>query len=119
MEKAFRPILVSILMVDAGQLLLRKGLQESSFSFDMMLKIFVFVFTNLYVLIGLTAIVMSSIIWLSALSRTELSYAYPMLSLGFVIVALFSMLLLNEHLTLIRWVGIFTICTGVFLMHKS
>lgn len=119
MEKSFRAILVSVLMVDAGQLLLKKGLSINAFSFDMIFSILLFVFTNMYVLLGLMAVILSSIIWLSVLSRSDLSYAYPMLGLGYVIVALASWFLFNEQVTIIRWLGIFIICSGVFLMSKS
>lgn len=119
MERSFRAILASVLLIDAGQLLLKKGLSMSAFSFSMIFSIVFFVFTNPYVFFGLTAAFLSSIIWLSVLSRSDLSYAYPMISIGYVVVALVSLILFNEHVTALRWFGIFVICTGVFLMSKS
>jgi drug/metabolite transporter (DMT)-like permease len=52
-------------------------------------------------------------LWLVALSKIELSYAFPLLSSGYVIVAVLSMVFLKERISWMRWMAILVICLGV------
>ena len=58
-------------------------------------------------------------VWLAALSRAPVSIAYPMLSVGYVIVAFASMLWLGETLSPAKMLGIALICMGVVLVSRS
>jgi multidrug transporter EmrE-like cation transporter len=58
-------------------------------------------------------------VWLAALSRAPVSVAYPMLSLGYVVVAGVSALWLEEPLSLAKLLGIALICAGVVLVSRS
>jgi Predicted membrane protein len=49
----------------------------------------------------------------SALSWADLTYVLPATSLGYVLVALLSIVFLHEHVTLTRWLGILLITGGV------
>lgn len=76
-------------------------------------------FTNPFVVAGVAAYAFGSIFWLMLLSRVDLSYAYPVLSLGYVMITLVSALLLGENVTAMRWSGVLVICLGVFLIARS
>jgi drug/metabolite transporter (DMT)-like permease len=52
-------------------------------------------------------------LWLVALSKIELSYAFPLLSSGYVIVAVLSMVFLKERISWMRWTAILIISLGV------
>jgi len=54
-----------------------------------------------------------------ALSKIEVSYAYPFAALGYVVITFLSWLLLNEVITWLRIVGISVIITGVYVVSKS
>jgi multidrug transporter EmrE-like cation transporter len=58
-------------------------------------------------------------VWLAALSKAPVSTAYPMLSLGYVVVAGVSVLWLGETLSLPKVLGIAFICLGVVLVSRS
>ena len=116
--KMIYSILVSIFMVVSGQTLLKEGLERISLNLSEISSISN-IFYEPLILIGLVLMGLSSIVWLSILSKAEISYAYPFVSLGYVVVALISLFYFNEYVSPIRWVGIFTICFGVFLMSKS
>ena len=58
-------------------------------------------------------------VWLAALSRAPVSIAYPMLSIGYVIVAFASMWWLGETLSPAKILGIALICAGVVLVSRS
>jgi multidrug transporter EmrE-like cation transporter len=58
-------------------------------------------------------------VWLAALSKAPVSTAYPMLSLGYIVVAGVSVLWLGETLSLPKVLGIAFICLGVVLVSRS
>lgn len=67
--------------------------------------------------VGLTAL--SSLLWFDVLSRVALSYAYPLLSMSYVLMLLASWWILHEPPSTIRWVGVLVICLGVVLVSRS
>jgi len=58
-------------------------------------------------------------VWVAALAKAPVSTAYPMLSLGYVVVAAVSVAWLGETLTASKILGIALICTGVVLVSRS
>ena len=58
-------------------------------------------------------------VWLAALSKAPVSIAYPMLSLGYVVVAWASVVWLGETLSVTKVLGIALICVGVVLVSRS
>jgi multidrug transporter EmrE-like cation transporter len=58
-------------------------------------------------------------VWLAALSKAPVSTAYPMLSLGYIVVAVISVGWLGETLSPAKVLGIALICAGVVLVSRS
>jgi multidrug transporter EmrE-like cation transporter len=58
-------------------------------------------------------------VWLAALSKAPVSVAYPMLSLGYIVVAWASVVWLGETLSITKIFGIALICVGVVLVSRS
>lgn len=115
-------ILISVLGGAVGQILLKKGMNsigEITLSLQNIVNVIWKMLTNPYVFIGLVIYVLSVIFWLAALSRVELSYAYPFASLSYVIMFLASWLLLNETITPMRILGTLVVGIGVFLISRS
>ena len=117
--KSLKYILASVALVNIGNLMTKYGLQTSSVQFDAIFSSYVSIFMNPFILIGFISIGLSSLFWLAALSKADLSYAYPMISIGYVITAISAWIFFQESLTLMRMSGILIICVGVFLMSKS
>ena len=68
--------------------------------------------------VGLTCYAVSVMVWIAALSRVEVSIAYPMLSLGYVVTAIVAWWLFGESLGPQRLAAIATIICGVYwLVH--
>ena len=63
--------------------------------------------------------VLATGLWLIGLSRIEISYAFPLLSLGYPIVAILSMLFLKERVTPARWLAILIITIGVAIIWRT
>ena len=57
--------------------------------------------------------------WLVALSRVELSYAYPFASLSYVLMLAASWFLFRENITAVRLLGTVVVGIGVFLISTS
>ena len=121
--KTFLPLVVSVSLLVGGQLALKAGMNQIGAidigNLRMVVGLVGRVFTTPTVLTGVALYVASSFFWLIALSQVELSYAYPFVGLGYVLVALFSWLVLGEALTLLRWAGIALIVAGVVLVSRS
>lgn len=72
-----------------------------------------------HIFVGLVCYVTSVGVWLLVLSRTEVSIAYPMSSLGFIATAIAAWYLFGEPMTPVRIAGILVIIAGVFLVARS
>jgi drug/metabolite transporter (DMT)-like permease len=120
--QAFFLLLIAISMSTTGELMLKTGMNQVGvlhLTPDQFVVTLIRAFTNPFVLAGFALIFGGSIFWLAVISRVELSWAYPMLSLGYVLVVLLSWLFLNESVTPLRLVGVAIICLGVFIVSRS
>ena len=72
---------------------------------------------NVYLLIGLSVFALNVVFYIAALSRLNLSIAYPiMVAGGILIITLFSYFILKENLTIFQIVGIALIAIGISLV---
>ena len=70
-------------------------------------------------IIGFFAIFLSAFIWMAALSRMEISIAYPAaIALNFAIVVIIGLLLFSETLTITKIAGIILILISIFLLSR-
>ena len=115
-------ILTGVLLNALAQLALKKGMSvigHFQFSFENLVPIAARVALNPFVITGLICYVVSVVVWLLVLSRVEVSYAYPLLSVGYIVTAFAGKYFFNEALTPVRWAGIVVICLGVYLITRS
>lgn len=68
---------------------------------------------------GMVCYALSVCVWIAALTRAPVSTAYPMLSLGYVVVALVAWMTLGETLNASKVIGIALICAGVVLVSRN
>ena len=64
---------------------------------------------------GFAAAFLASLAWMAAMTKFDLSHAYPFMSLNFVVVLLLSGWLLNEPMTLLKALGVGLIVLGTLL----
>jgi drug/metabolite transporter (DMT)-like permease len=115
-------ILVSVVAGAAGQVLLKKGMGSMgplTLSVSELGNILWRIGTNPYVVIGLAIYVGGTVFWLTALSRVDLSYAYPFASLSYIVMLIASWQLFNEDITVLRLLGTLIVCVGVFIISRS
>jgi multidrug transporter EmrE-like cation transporter len=68
---------------------------------------------------GLSCYVVSVVVWIIGLSRVDVTIAYPLLSLGYIVNAFGAWYFLGEALSLQRIVAIGVIIAGVALLTRS
>jgi multidrug transporter EmrE-like cation transporter len=114
-------IALSISASVAGQTTLKLGVSQpaASTAASGLAALLSTILQSPFVLLGLTLYGLGALAWIAVLSRMDLSYAYPFLSLNFVLITLVSRLALGETIPTLRWVGIGIICCGILLMARS
>jgi multidrug transporter EmrE-like cation transporter len=75
--------------------------------------------TEPHIIGGLGCYVISVVVWIMALSRVEVSIAYPLLSVGYVVNAIDAYYLFGEAVTPMRLTGIAIIIVGVWVVARS
>jgi len=119
---SFGLVLLGVLLNAAAQLLLKAGtnaIGHFDFSAANVLPIGWKVATQPYIVGGLSCYVVSVAIWILALSRVEVSIAYPMLSIGYVVNAVAAYFLFGEAVSAQRLAGIGIIVLGVYVVARS
>lgn len=77
------------------------------------------VLLNLWFLLGMGCYAVSIGLWLVVLSKLEVSAAYPLLSIGYVITAVIGFFFMDESVGILRVSGLGLICTGLVLISRS
>jgi multidrug transporter EmrE-like cation transporter len=115
-------IVVGVMLNACAQLLLKSGMLRVGhfdFAWHNAIPIGMKVLTNIPILSGLSFYVLSVGVWLLVLSRVPVSFAYPMLSLGYIVNAVAAYYLFGEPLSSLRILGIFVIIAGVYLVAQN
>jgi multidrug transporter EmrE-like cation transporter len=119
---SFSLILTGVLLNAAAQLLLKAGTNavgHFEFTAANIVPVGTKLALNPAILGGMSCYVVSLVVWIMGLSRVEVSVAYPMLSIGYLINALAAWYLFGESLGAMRLTGIGFIIVGVFLVARS
>ena len=102
---------IAVILGTAAQLLLKAGTNATPVGLGLALEP--------RILGGAACYAVSLVVWILALSKTPVSVAYPMVSLGFALNAVLAWWLLGEDLGALKMVGIGFIIVGVFLVARS
>ena len=119
---SFSLLMTGVLLNAGAQLLLKAGTNSVgvfAFSRDNFVPVGWKLATEPHIVGGIGCYVISVIVWIMALSRVEVSIAYPMLSIGYVVNALAAWYLFGEAVTLTRLAGIGIIIIGVYIVARS
>jgi drug/metabolite transporter (DMT)-like permease len=115
-------ILISGVLGVAGQIMLKQALAGGgplALAPDTLLPLVVQLASNPLVVIGLVVYVSGTFFWLIALSRVDLSYAYPFASLNYIFILIASWIILGEQPTPMRLIGVIAICAGVWTISRT
>jgi multidrug transporter EmrE-like cation transporter len=76
-------------------------------------------FANPWIVSGFVAAFVASLAWMAAMTRFELGYAYPFMSLAFVIVMLFGVVFLGESVNLAKVAGTLLVVAGLVVIARA
>ena len=119
---AYVLIVATIGFTVAGQLLVKAGMLEvgamphrmkalPSFFFQAMI--------NLKVVGGLVLAGLAALAWMGAVSLSDISFAYPFMSLAIVLVLALSGVLFGENVPINRWLGVILVCLGLVIAARG
>jgi len=124
MQRAiFGLVVLSVLMSAAAQVTLKTGLNRAFAGADAA-KIgdpgsLLQMLSSPLVWVGLAVYFGSAIVWLYVLSATEVSTAYPFVSLGFVVTAVLGVMLHGDHVTAAKLIGTALIVAGTVVISRG
>ncbi len=112
-------IMLSVLLSVGGQLFMKSGMNsigkinllqiiQPTTLFKLML--------NPMIITGVGLYVMASVVWLVVLSKAELSYAYPMIGISYILTSTLAWIIFKENMTVFRFLGIVMILSGVYVI---
>ena len=111
------------LLTTAGQVLLKMGVSHPALSASLasgdLPGFFARAIVHPLVFGGLSLYAVSTVLWLVVLARAELSYALPLLSLGFVFSVIYGHFAMSESVGLLRASGVVLIMAGVVCVARS
>ena len=116
-------ILVSVTLAAIAQVTLKIGVNhvtdanggELALNADALRQIA----TTWLVWLGIGIFGLSAVLWIFALSRTSLSFAYPFAALTYVLILLFDQFVLDETVPPLRWAGVAFIGVGIILVSQT
>lgn len=119
---AFALVMTGVLLNAIAQLALKASVSDTGIiNLDMhsLLASAGSLATNLWLWLGLICYAVSVVVWILALSRVDVSIAYPMLSVGYILNAVAASYLFDEPLGIGKVVGIGVIIVGVYILARS
>ncbi len=122
MSKFFIFIIITVILNAASQLLMKAGMTQvgqAELSASRIGGLLWNAATNPFVLAGLVTMTLSMGTHLMSLSRFDVSFAFPFLSVAYVIVAAWGYFIWGESMNLTRVIGIGTILAGTVILSQS
>lgn len=114
--------LTSVSLNALAQIALRKAMLSTPALPQEMSEYFTFIINfilNPWFVAGMSCYVISIGLWMAVLGKVEVSLAYPLLSIGYIITAVIGYFFLNEDVNMMRLTGLVLICTGIIFISRS
>lgn len=92
-----------------GQLEFKRGADNLQFDIKLLL-------TNYHLIIAIAVYCVSTVLYVYALNKEQLSILYPIIATSYIWTLLFSKIFLKEPVGLTSWAGVFLILLGVTLI---
>jgi drug/metabolite transporter (DMT)-like permease len=121
--KTYLSLFVIVIFAPLGSVLLGKGMKSvgsaATWTLHDFWPIVVRILSNGYIWLGIGALLTFFVAYMLILSWADYSYVQPSTSLSYATVALLSHFFLGELISPLRWLGVFVICTGVFIVGRT
>ena len=122
MSKYFSLILATVLLNATSQILMKTGMtQVGKFEFSgaSFRQMTLGAATNVFIICGLVTMVISMVTHLMSLSRFDVSFAFPFLSIAYVLVLLYGYWAMGENVNALRVAGVSLVVAGTVLIARS
>ncbi|OGT15282.1 MAG: 4-amino-4-deoxy-L-arabinose transferase [Gallionellales bacterium RIFOXYB12_FULL_54_9] len=119
---SFSLIMAGVMLNAAAQILMKTGTNSIGyfdFSFANIVPVGWKLATEPHIIGALSCYVLGVIIWILALSRVQVSIAYPLLSMGYVVNAVAAWYLFNESFNPSKVIGMGVIILGVVIISRA
>ena len=119
---SFSMILTGVMLNAAAQILMKTGTNAVGyfdFSVANILPVGWKLATEPHIIGAMVCYVFGVMIWILALSRVQVSIAYPLLSLGYVVNAVAAWYLFNESFNPAKVIGMGVIILGVVIISRA
>jgi drug/metabolite transporter (DMT)-like permease len=118
-------LFIAILAQMLGNVYLTKGMKEietGHINWLSLAEIFhlgVEVFTSPFIWLGIAGLLVFFLLYLAALSWSDLSFVLPVTAFGYPVSALLAWAMLGERISLVRALGTLVICAGVVVVSRT
>jgi drug/metabolite transporter (DMT)-like permease len=113
-------IVIMITVAPLGDVMLRRGMAQigaiPGWAPGELVHFFFRAFTSPTIWLGIGLLLGFFVAYLVVLSWADYSYVLPASSISSLIIALLAYFVLHESITVLRWVGVASICLGVFIV---
>lgn len=109
----------TILFTVYGQLIIKWTMEGQGELPDGLVDKFLFLFQlvwNPWILSGFIAAFLAALSWMAAMTKFDISYAYPFMSLSFILVFILSVLLFGEPVSTQKVIGFAFVVAGILIM---
>lgn len=120
--QAMFSVFMTVFLTVYGQVIIKwqiNTLGKIPASFDDKLLFLSRILMNPWILSGLSAAFAASLCWMLAMTRLELNYAYPFVSLSFVLIVIAGSVFFNESITTWKIMGTVLIIAGVIVASRG
>jgi multidrug transporter EmrE-like cation transporter len=115
-------VLGSVLFTVYGQLIVKWRVGKAGVfpaTFAEKISFLANLISNPWIMSGMVAGFFALVCWLAAMTKFELSYAYPFMSLAFVLVLILSVLLFHETVTIPKVLGVALVMAGIIVASRG
>lgn len=114
-------VVSGVLLSSIAQLFLKAGTKSLGTLFHQTegLNSVLRIATQPYIMSGIALYILSMGVWIVVLSKLPVSVAYPLLSIGYVVTAIFGYFLFGESISIAKIVGITVIIIGVVILTST
>lgn len=112
-------IIIGVIFAALGQVSWKLGMNQVGQLATFNSAALTTVLLNPYVLLGFVMYGLSTVFWLIALSKKELSFVYPFISLTYILVLVLSSLVLKEGIGTNKLIGTLIIIIGLIIISRA
>jgi drug/metabolite transporter (DMT)-like permease len=123
MIRVLNAMTVAALSAAVGQILVRKGMQQvgslENYAPMALLMYFGHTVSNWYIILGTALNTVFYVLFLAALSWTDVTVVLPMTAIEYGFAAFLAVIFLKEQVPTLRWAGILLIIVGVVFIARG